>query len=48
MKTLLFLLLAALLAGCATQQTPKRYAWVTGLRPDKAAHDVVREHGRKK
>ena len=36
MKTAAYLL-AALLAGCATQ-SPKRYAWVTGLKPDKAAY----------
>lgn len=29
--------LALLLAGCATPQTVKRYAWVTGLKPEKAA-----------
>ena len=36
MKTILCLLAAALLAGCAT--APKqvtRYAWVTGLKPEK-------------
>jgi L-rhamnose mutarotase len=36
MKTLLCLLFAALLTGCATHQTPQRYAWVTGLKPEKA------------
>jgi L-rhamnose mutarotase len=30
------LLLAVALAGCATQKTPQRYAWVTGLKPGKA------------
>ena len=29
--------LSALLAGCATQTAPQRYAWITGLKPDKAA-----------
>ena len=40
MKTKLLLpLLAAVLAGCATtQNAPKRYAWVTGLKPERAAH----------
>lgn len=37
-KTLLFLLLAGLLAGCATHPTPQRFAWVTGLKPEKAAY----------
>jgi L-rhamnose mutarotase len=27
-----------LLSGCATQKTPNRYAWVTGLKPEKAAY----------
>ena len=36
MRTLLCLLFAALLSGCATQRTPHRYAWVTGLKPEKA------------
>jgi L-rhamnose mutarotase len=38
MKPFLCLLSAALLAGCATQTAPKRYAWVTGLKPEKAGH----------
>jgi NADP-dependent 3-hydroxy acid dehydrogenase YdfG/L-rhamnose mutarotase len=29
--------ITAVLAGCATQRAPQRYAWVTGLKPDKAA-----------
>lgn len=37
MKTLFCLLFAALLTGCATQKVPQRYAWVTGLKPEKAA-----------
>lgn len=37
-KPLLALGCALLLAGCATTQPPQRYAWVTGLKPDKAAH----------
>ena len=37
MKTLLCLLFAALLTGCAsTSKAPQRYAWVTGLKPEKA------------
>jgi L-rhamnose mutarotase len=38
MKTILCLLLVALLAGCMTPKPPQRYAWVTGLKPDQAAH----------
>ena len=38
MKTMLCLLAVALLAGCATNQAPTRYAWVTGLKPEKAAY----------
>jgi L-rhamnose mutarotase len=39
MKHLILLLCATLLAGCASQQTsPKRYAWITGLKPEKAAY----------
>ena len=35
----LLLLLTALLAGCATRSTqPQRYAWITGLKPEKAAY----------
>ncbi len=37
MKILFGLLLAALLAGCASQKPAQRFAWVTGLRPEKAA-----------
>jgi L-rhamnose mutarotase len=39
MKYLTCLLLAGLLAGCATaSKEPKRFAWVTGLKPEKAAY----------
>ena len=40
MRTLLLLLTAALLSGCATSTShgPQRYAWVTGLKPEKADH----------
>ena len=40
MKHILLLLLAGLLAGCATPTTqpPTRYAWITGLKPEKAAY----------
>jgi len=38
MKTSISLLfLAVLLTGCATQTPPKRYAWITGLKPEKIA-----------
>ena len=41
-RTILCALCAAVLAGCATPvaptTTPQRYAWVTGLKPDQAAH----------
>jgi L-rhamnose mutarotase len=30
------LLLGALFTGCATARAPQRFAWVTGLKPDKA------------
>jgi L-rhamnose mutarotase len=40
MKNLLLLLVAALLAGCVAPQknAPVRYAWVTGLKPEKAEY----------
>jgi L-rhamnose mutarotase len=38
MRTLLCLLSVAFLTGCATQNGPQRYAWITGLKPDKAAY----------
>lgn len=42
MKALVFrivisLSVAGVLAGCATSGPPQRFAWVTGLKPDKAA-----------
>jgi L-rhamnose mutarotase len=45
LKTIFCALGVAVLAGCATQSTPsssttnapQRYAWITGLKPDKAA-----------
>jgi len=38
MRTISIILLAAVLGGCATHpQEPRRIAWVTGLKPDKAA-----------
>ena len=37
MKHLIIVTLATLLAGCAAPQ-PKRYAWVTGLKTEKAAY----------
>jgi L-rhamnose mutarotase len=37
MKTLFALLTVVLLTGCAaTSKEPQRYAWVTGLKPEKA------------
>ena len=39
MKQILSLLLVALVTGCATAgKAPTRYAWVTGLKPEKAAY----------
>ena len=37
MKTIFCLFIAELLTGCATPKTPQRFAWVTGLKPEKAA-----------
>ncbi len=36
-KNAIILMLSVLLAGCATSKPPQRYAWVTGLKTDKAA-----------
>ena len=45
MKTIPLLLSAALLAGCASQPPPKRYAWVTGLKREKAAqYEALHAH----
>jgi L-rhamnose mutarotase len=39
MKPILILLIAFLLAGCAAEQkASRRFAWVTGLKPEKAAY----------
>ena len=39
MKTIYsLLLLAGLLTGCTTHKVTQRYAWVTGLKPEKAAY----------
>jgi L-rhamnose mutarotase len=39
MKPIIALLLACFLTGCMAQPpAPKRFAWVTGLKPEKAAH----------
>ena len=39
MKNLLIVLAAALLTGCAgVSKPPVRYAWVTGLKPEKAEY----------
>ena len=37
MKTLLCWLAVVIVAGCASRPAPQRYAWVTGLRAEKAA-----------
>jgi L-rhamnose mutarotase len=37
MKSIFYLLCVTLIAGCAAQNPPQRYAWVTGLKSDKAA-----------
>ncbi|MBN2508612.1 MAG: L-rhamnose mutarotase [Verrucomicrobia bacterium] len=39
MKLLVSVLAAGLLAGCSTTPNPpQRLAWITGLKPDRAAH----------
>jgi L-rhamnose mutarotase len=38
MKNAIPCLALLLLAGCAAPRPAERYAWVTGLNPDKAAH----------
>lgn len=38
MKKLICLLTVVFLAGCATQNSPKRFAWITGLKPEKAEY----------
>lgn len=39
MKKILSLLAVALLTGCATSsKAPQRYAWITGLKPEKAEY----------
>lgn len=38
MKNVIPCLALLLLAGCAASRPAERYAWVTGLNPDKAAH----------
>ena len=38
MKSCLCLFAVLLLAGCTTTNPPKRYAWVTGLKPEKVAY----------
>lgn len=38
MKFLLSLLCAVWITGCSTPQPPQRYAWVTGLKPEKAEY----------
>ncbi len=39
MRSLIVLLALALLAGCAKEPSaPKRFAWITGLKPEKLAY----------
>jgi len=38
LRTLFCLAATALLGGCATYRVTQRYAWVTGLKPEKAEH----------
>jgi L-rhamnose mutarotase len=39
MKSISAVLLVLLLSGCATEHaSPRRFAWVTGLKPEKAAY----------
>jgi L-rhamnose mutarotase len=38
LQTLSCVAAIGLIAGCAAPRPPMRYAWVTGLKPDKAAH----------
>lgn len=38
MRTIICLLGLALLAACTPAKSPQRFAWVTGLKPEKAAH----------
>ena len=37
-KAIFCLLFATLVTGCATQKPVQRYAWITGLKPEKAAY----------
>jgi L-rhamnose mutarotase len=38
MKPITILLLATVLIGCAAHRPPQRFAWVTGLKPEKAQY----------
>lgn len=38
MKSVLNLLLLVLLTGCTAHRAPQRFAWVTGLKPEKAEY----------
>lgn len=38
MKVFFYFAAMTLFAGCATHRPPQRYAWVTGLKPDKAVY----------
>ncbi|HEX4262881.1 MAG TPA: L-rhamnose mutarotase [Verrucomicrobiae bacterium] len=37
-QTLICMAVLSLFAGCANPHPPMRFAWATGLKPDKAAH----------
>ena len=37
-QILFYSVVIGLFAGCSTSRPPLRYAWVTGLKPDKAAY----------
>jgi L-rhamnose mutarotase len=38
MRLIVCLLAAMLVSGCTAQKPPQRLVWVTGLKPEKAAH----------
>ena len=45
MRILICLMSLVLLAGCASPKPPVRYAWVTGLKPEKAArYETLHAH----
>jgi L-rhamnose mutarotase len=38
MRILITLLVFISISGCVTRQAPQRYAWITGLKPEKASY----------